>query len=266
MDTNSNFKWRYSWTIFIGSPIYEAIGSIELINGVYTLIGICIPISIEYILDLSYYGSMDKESGYIHRGMLILSAWIPNILVLCVIISNDNPLYVPLLYQVRISAYLICIFTYLHEFGGPVADGHLFYFLVLCSLVSTGMKFFASMSTLPIISTLSTIVFVVGSLTLVVFCYKWIRHIRTKLSNDSLSRGDMICTCYLITFVLGTIGLLILRLVVGINLDANSTTNDLVAHQTFTCAIVLVLTMTHGRFLRFDMNRTQVNLSFSFFC
>ena len=172
------------------SPIYEAIRSIELVNSIYTLIGICIPISIEYLLDVTYYGSMDKESGYLHRGILILSAWIPNILVLCVIISNNNPIYVPLMYQIRITVYLICIFTYLHEFGGPVADGHFFFFLVWCCLSSTGLKFFASMSSFPIISTLATIIFVSGTVAVVAFDYKWILYIRNKVLMNSLSFAD----------------------------------------------------------------------------
>ena len=283
-EINSSLKRRNSWTIFIvvftlltyclpflilnknqmmdygvrDTPIYEAIQSIELVNGIYTLIGICIPVSIEYVLDVAYYGSMDKESGYFHRGMLILSAWIPNLLVLCVISLRDDSLYVPLLYQVRITTYLICIFTYLHEFGGPVTDGHLFYFLALCTIVGSGMKFLISMSSLSTISVLAVIMFAVFVVLIVTFCYNWIRYIRNKRSNHSLSRGDMMCTCYLITLVIGTLLTPILHFRFDVTVDINSTANDLLVHQTLSCAVILALSMTHGRFLRFEMNITQV--------
>ena len=64
------------------APIYVSMSSLENKNAIYILLGICIPLTIDYILDFFYYGSIDNESGFNHRGILLLNAWIPNLLIL----------------------------------------------------------------------------------------------------------------------------------------------------------------------------------------
>ena len=77
------------------SPIYNAMTSEGNKLSLHVIVGMCIPLTIDYILDLLYFGSMDKDSGYKHRGILLLNAWIPNLLILFLLFQLKHPFSLP---------------------------------------------------------------------------------------------------------------------------------------------------------------------------
>ena len=260
-------EWkRYKDT---NSPIYSAMASDANRNCIYVLIGICIPVTIDYILDIFYYGSMDKESGYIHRGILLINALVPNLIILCYIIPHKSPIYIPLLYQIRCTVALFCVLAYLYEFGSAVANGKIFFLLCLASVISIVMRLFTSMSSLTIFSTLFTISIFLLTVMLLIFTFKWVQYIRKKQPKSSLSIGHIICSVYLLVVLVCLMSLIVLRLGFGSLIHADSSSTDLITHQSVMSVFLLTLVMVHSRMLHFKMNRTQaiINklISFDYF-
>ena len=248
-----------------GSPIYNAMTSDGNRNSIYVLIGICIPLTIDYILDFFYYGSMDKESGYVDRGILLLNAWVPNLIILFFVIPHKSPIYIPLLHQIRVTVSLFCVLTYLNKFGNAVANGKFFFLICLLSLIGVVTRLFASMSSLVIFSIVWTISIFLLSFMFMIFFIKWILYIRKEQFKNPLTSAHIICSVYLLTIVICLITFILLRLGLGSLIDANSTSTDLIVHQIVLCVLLLALVMIHSRIVRFKMNRTQVIMIISLY-
>ena len=243
------------------SAIFNSLASDEYQVNILLGIGICIPIFIDLVIDLTGFGPAHANPHTIFQLGLVLSSLIVVDLIISVwVIPFSQAQYFGSISACRTVLCFTATFSHLKGCGGEMFQGKLMFIFAILGFLCPCLRAYNSVID-TVDMRISLLLFNLIFFLVVSFkCYRWFRSIReykpTELSSEQLS-----CSVYLISVFLSSISQIVISQFTGLGVNPDSSATSVVVNGVSSAIFVIMISILHGRISRVEVVQTQVHIS-----
>eukprot|EP01041_Mallomonas_annulata_P014768 gene14768-31379_t len=241
-------------------PIELALKSEELRLSLVISMAAATPNTIDFFLDI-FHDSKIWDDGRLQRGVLLLSLWIPDVIIYFIVIPTTDVALLVCIFHLRNALITFAVLKHLMDYGSSIFRVRptvitLFFFMMGHILIT--MSAFTSHYNQHLFFAFFGCLFiafvVLGSMVI-----EWLQQMMKQTIHDisDLSTSDLNINVFLIPALMFGMNYTIICVLHGGSINANTTSSFLIeftyAEAIFTVAVFII----QGRFSRFESIRSQ---------
>eukprot|EP01041_Mallomonas_annulata_P017990 gene17990-36714_t len=239
-------------------PIFDAIHSEEFRSSLLNSIAVAIPVTVDYLSEI-FITSNIWENGRFQRGLLLMSMWLTDAVILAEVIPNENVAFLVCIFHMRNAIITFAVLKHLKDYGSSVFRAQpisiaLFFFMTGHVLIC--MSAFKSQYHQELFFAFLGCFFI-AFIILWILVFKWLLQI-FKFSTYGLSErlaSDRNIIIILIPALMFGMNYTIICILYGGSINANTTSSFLIEFTYAEAAFMVVIFMIQGRTSRLETIR-----------